>query len=342
MIKNKIKLSTLLTLAICLLIVLILPTKMSSYTMRVVNNALIFGIVSYGLSIMLGMGGQISFAGLTFMGGGAFAAANLCSGRWGFWLDPVLAIFVSAVLMAILALVIGMIILKLNGSFFTFATIALVQVTYTFFVNYKPLFGGAGGITNIAQMKIFGIEFGNNYFTWFYFLAIVVAIVAFFVERVRQTELGRSLAFIRDNDTAALTFGINVYRTKVIAFTISGFLGGLGGALYALQMRFVGADMFTYERSTLFIIMTMVGGVNSSIGVLVGSLIITVLPELLRNVPGIDRYLQLSYGLLVIVMMVFMPMGIAGMFNALKKNIKIKVASRKTSKNLNEVKEASK
>ncbi|MGI6083948.1 MAG: branched-chain amino acid ABC transporter permease [Acetivibrionales bacterium] len=341
-IKTKIKLSTVILLAICLLLVMILPGKMNDYSIRVINNALIFAIVSYGLSVMLGMGGQLSFGGLTFMGGGAFAVANLCSGRWGFWMDPVQAMLLSAAMMALLAFLLGLILLKLTGTYFTFSTIALVQVSYTFFVNYKPLFGGAGGITNIAQMKIFGIEFGNNYYTWFYFLVILVLIVAVIVERIRQTQLGRSLASIRDNDTAALTFGIDVYRTKVIAFTISGFLGGLAGACYALQMRFTGADMFTYERSTLFIIMTMVGGVNNSFGIVVGSLAITVLPELLRDVPGIDRYLQLSYGLLVIIMMVFMPMGFAGMGSAISKYIKRKFASKNSGNNSKEIKEATK
>ncbi|WRS27351.1 branched-chain amino acid ABC transporter permease [Oscillospiraceae bacterium MB08-C2-2] len=326
--KAKVKISTILLFALCIAAVLFLPGQTNDYSMRVVNNALIFAIVSYGLSIMLGMGGQLTFGGLAFMGGGAFTAANLCSGRLGFWLDPVLAILISALLMGVMAFGLGLILLKLKDTYFTFSTIALVQVAYTFFVNYKPLFGGAGGISNIAEMKIFGVGFGNNYNLWFYFLVVVLAIVAFVVERIRQTQLGRSLASIRDNDTAALTLGVNVYRTKVLAFAIAGIFAGLAGACYALQMRFIGADMFTYERSTLFIIMAMVGGVNNSFGIIIGSLVITVLPEVLRGVPGIDRYLQLSYGLLVIVLMVFMPMGLAGMASALSKRFKAFISKK--------------
>lgn len=326
--KVKVKISSIILFAICILSVVILPGQTNDYSMRIVNNALIFAIVSYGLSIMLGMGGQLTFGGLAFMGGGAFTAANLCSGRLGFWLDPVLAILVSCLFMGVVAFGLGLILLKLKDTYFTFSTIALVQVAYTFFVNYKPFFGGAGGISNIAEMKIFGIGFGNNYHYWFYFLVVVVAIVAFIVERIRQTQFGRSLASIRDNDTAALTLGVNVYRTKVIAFTIAGMFGGLAGACYALQMRFIGADMFTYERSTLFIIMAMVGGVSNSFGIIIGSLVITVLPELLRGVPGIDRYLQLFYGLLVIVLMVFMPMGLAGMGSAFSNWLKRKIGKQ--------------
>lgn len=308
--------------------IIIIPQILTGYPLMVVNTGLMFSIVSFSLSLLLGMGGQLSFAGLTFMGIGAYFVGNMCSGRLGFWLNPQVSVLLGTIVSGAIAFLLGLLLFKLKGTYFTFATIALVQVSFSFFQNYEPAFGGPGGISNIAPLQIGKITF-TNALTWFYFLSIVLIIVSIVVERIRQTKLGRSLASIRDNETAALTLGVNVYMTKVIAFTIAGMLAAIAGGFYALHNRFIGSDMFTFERSTLFIIMAMVGGVNSSIGVVIGSMLITVLPELLRSM---ERYLQFFYGFLVIIFMVFMPMGLAGLFSNTFAWIKSKLFEIKTSK----------
>ena len=164
-------------------------------------------------------------------------------------------------------------------------------------------------------------------------LAILVTIVALLVERIRSTQLGRSLAAIRDNETAALTLGVNVYRTKIIAFIITGILGALAGGLYALNNGFISSDMFNFERSTLVIIITMIGGVNNSFGIVLGSILINVIPEMLgEDFTVISRLLQLIYGVLVIIMMIFMPMGIAGLVSTVYNKIKMSVKKKNSEK----------
>lgn len=328
-IKFNIKPVTILLLLLCGIAVVMLPKSLTGYSLMVVNTGLMFIIVSFGLSLMLGMGGLLSFAGVAFMGGGAYFAANLSSGRLGFYLDTTVIILLAPIVLGVIAYLLGSILLKLKGTYFTFATIALVQVAFSFYQNYVPFFGGPAGISNISKLTIGSIRF-DKAVEWFYLLVICVALVAFIIERIRRTQLGRSLAAIRDNDTAALTLGVNVYKTKVIAFTIAGMLAAFAGALYALHSGFIGSDMFTFERSTVFIIMAMVGGVNNTFGIIVGSLLITVLPEVMR---GLQRYLQLIYGLAVIVMMVLMPMGLAGMGEAAMKWLKNKL-KRKNGKPL--------
>lgn len=312
------------------LAILFVPKALTGYTLIVANTGLMFAIVSFSISIMLGMGGQLSFAGLTFMGLGAYFVANMCSGRLGFWMNSPLAVILGSALAGVIAFALGLLLFKLKGSYFTFATIALVQVSYSFFQNYAPLFGGPGGIADIAPLQI-----GSTTFTdpknWFVFLTIVLALVTLVVERIRQTKLGRSLASVRDNETAALTLAVNVYMTKVKAFAISGALAALAGGLYALHNRFIGSDMFTFERSTLFIIMAMVGGVNNSLGVVIGSMLITVLPEMLR---GVERYLQFLYGFMVIIFMVFMPMGLTGLFSSIVSQIRHKYLPKKSGKEI--------
>lgn len=206
----------------------------------------------------------------------------------------------------------------MSGTYFTFATIAVVSVAYAFFLNYKPLFGGAEGISKIDNFKLFGIEMVEHE-QWFLILLTITILVALIVERIRKTQLGRSLASIRDNETAAKTFGVNTYMTKVYAFTIAAALAGLSGALYAFQGNYAVSDLFTYNNATQYIIMAMLGGVNSTIGVLVGSLLVKVVPEVFR---AFDSYVQLFWGVAIILLMIFMPDGFAGLAKSMARRVK--------------------
>ena len=318
-----------ITLVIALvLFIIIISSALSGYSMSIVNVALMFAIVAYGISVMLGMGGQLTFAAVSFMGGGAYFIANVCTDRFGINMPTLPALLLTPVVFAGIAFVIGQLLLKLKGTYFTFATIALVQVAYAFYNNYKPVFGGADGISGVPTLDLFGYKF-TSYNTWFYVLITCVVIVALLVERIRTTQLGRSLAAIRDNETAALTMGINAYMTKVIAFTIAGSLAAFGGALWAMHGKFVGADMFNYNNAAQFIIMAMLGGVNNTVGIFVGAILVKVLPEILRS---LQAYMQLIWGVLIILLMVFMPTGLAGLYDQAKAKIKLNLKKRKKGK----------
>lgn len=292
--------------------------KMNNYTILVVNIALINMITAYGLSIMLGMCGQLVFSGVAFMGIGAYTAANLCSGRLGFVVPGVGAVLLSVAFTALFSLATGVLFLRLKSSFCTFATLGFVQVLYTLFLNYEPAFGGPKGIPEIRTLAIGTFVF-DSYKKWYFLLITLVLLIAFLVERIRRTSLGRSLASIRDNEIAAQTLGVNIYRTRVIAFVIAGTFAGLSGALLAQHNRFISGDQFSFAKSTTIVIMSMLGGINSTPGIFIGALIVTFLPEVLR---GLDKYLMFIYGIAVIVMMIFMPMGIGGAVSDLLKNMR--------------------
>lgn len=328
--KLKMKTTTLLILLGALIFVLVIPNVTKGYSMMIVNLGLIYAIAALGVSVMLGMGGQLVFSAVAFMGIGAYLTGNLNSGRLGVTLGTPLVLVITIIVTAVLAYVLGLVLFRLKGTYFTFATIGLVQVAWSFYLNYKPLFGGPDGVSNIANLSILGFS-PENYTQWFYVLVIFVLVIAFLVENVRSSQLGRSLAAIRDNEIAAYTLGIDVYTTKVIAFTIAGVLAAVAGSLYAMHSRFVSSDMFTFERATSYIIMAMLGGVNNTAGVVVGSLLVTALPEWLR---GLQRYLQLIYGIGVVLLMVFMPMGLAGVASNFSKDIKRKLLGKKQSAEL--------
>jgi len=319
--KLNIKISNIVILIAAVSFVLVAPRITAGYFMMVVNMGLIFAIAAFGVCVMLGIGGQLSFATVSFMGFGAYFVANLTSGRMGIIMGSIPVIILMIIATTVVAFSIGLVLFKLKSAYFTFATIGLVQVSWSFYLSYVPLFGGPDGISRIATFDIFGFR-AEDFHQWFYILVVFVLIVVFLVERIKCTQLGRSLAAIRDNEIAAQTLGINIYMTKVIAFTIAGVLAAFAGALYAMHSQFVSADMFTFERTTTYIIMAMLGGVNNTKGVLVGSMLVTLLPEWLR---GMQQYLQLIFGVSVILLMVFMPMGLAGLVTSVGKRLKRKL-----------------
>ncbi len=303
-------------LTICFIaFVIIVPRITTGYSMMVMNIAIINFIAALGLSVMLGLGGLLSFSTVSMMGVGAYFTANLTSGRLGFAIPTLSALMISLVAAGVISLAVGMILLRLRGTYFTFATIALVQVTWSVYLNYKPLCGGPDGISSIPTLDVFGFV-PTDYTQWFYLLIAISLVVGLVVERIRTTSLGRSLASIRDNEIAANTLGVNVYMTKVWGFVVAGILAALAGSLYAMHAKFISADLFTFDVSTTYVIMVMLGGVNSTPGVFVGAVLVMMMPEWLRPV---ERYLKLFYGIGVILLMVFMPMGLAGMANIILK-----------------------
>ncbi len=316
--KKSTKKYLILVIAVVLFYVAVKLLCKTLYTQMVINMALVFCLVSYGISVMLGMGGELSFAGVAFMGIGSFTIANLTTGRFGFTLSPLTSFLIVIPVSAIISFLIGLILLRLKGTFFSFSTIALVQVAYTFFNNYRPLFGGVDGITGIPSTKIFNYTLSNHY-KWFPFLLVFVVLVGFLVERIRTTQLGRSLASCRDNETAARILGVNVYMTKVIAFTIAGVLSAMSGALYSMLIKYASADMFTYATTSKYIIMAMFGGVQSTVGSFIGALIVQVLPQLLKV---LQKYFQLIWGVSIVLLMVLMPEGLTGIYKSIikKKN----------------------
>ena len=221
----------LLLLLFLIVAIVMVPKLFSGYKLKVINISLIYSLLVLSLTIILGMGGQMSFAAIPFMGLGAYTVANFCSGRLGFYLNPVVALLVAIVGVGIFGFLLGLILMKLKGVFFTFSTIAFAQVALSFFSQYRPLFGGPDGINKIETLYI-GTLWFDTPVKWFYLMLVLVVVAALIVERIRATKFGRSLACIRDNNTAALTLGVDTYMTRVYAFTCQAVIAALAGGIY--------------------------------------------------------------------------------------------------------------
>lgn len=310
--------SSLLCLLVVVFAILIYTgTVTKNYTIKVINTALLNSLVAYGLSLMLGVGGQLVFSGITFMGIGAYTTANLLTGRLGITCSSTAAMMYSLLVAGIIAIVFGMLFMRLRGVFCTFATIGLVTICYSLFAFYQPLFGRPDGISGIPSWTLFGHTL-KGYREWFYVLLIIVLLVGLVMERIRGSRFGRALSAVRDNEIAAQTLGVNLYWTRVFAFVIASLFAALGGSLFAMHNKFVFANSFSYNQSINVLVMAMLGGINSTPGILIGAVLVTFLPELLRNVSS--GLIMLTYGVLVIFLMIFMPMGIGGLLeNGFKK-----------------------
>ena len=184
------KIGYIIAIIFCAAVFLIVPQESvtTSYMMKVINEGLIFSIAVLGLSIIFGMGGQITFATAGIMGIGAYATAILTTMfNW----EPLAAI-IAAVLFAIfISTFLGMALFRLRGTYFAFSTIALSEVLYTIFSNWMDVTGGPDGIKGIPDLKIVFFTF-DNYYDYFRIFFIVTIVCFLFVERIRKTYFGRA------------------------------------------------------------------------------------------------------------------------------------------------------
>ncbi len=298
-----------------LIIIIPLIKDMNSYYLTVINTAMLYFMAVLGIRLVLGMGGQMSFAAVAFMGLGAFVTGQLCK-NYGF--NPLIALILGTVIGLVFSMLAGMVLLRMKGPFFIFGTISLLNIMATIFQNFRPLSGGQDGLYGIPKLSIFKFEI-SSLNQWFYLLLVVSILCALLVQRISKSSFGRSLMAVRDDDLAASVMGVNVYRTKLIAFTIAGGMAALSGGLLAFHNGVVSASLFTFDVQLKFLIMAMLGGIQSTLGSVIGTFIVQMLPEVLRP---LLNYMNLVYGIGIVFLMIFMPMGLVGMFQSIRNKIK--------------------
>ena len=295
--------SILLSIPIVLLVCLI-PFVSNSYILRVVNQMLITYLCVMSLYVINGMCGQSSFATAGFWGVGAYITGILCT---KFNCPAIISMLASIAGTALLAFLIGLPLFRLRRYYFTFSTVGVMMILNSLFLNWTPVTGGAMGVANIPSFNLLGMsvstETGN-----FFFILFVVVLITIATKVLYHSALGRSFMAIRDNETAARCLGNNSLLTKDIAFAISGAICGTAGALYAFLTGYLSSTTFSYTQSTLYLVMLMVGGSSTAAGAAIGSIIFSLLPEIFRS---LKDYMQLFYGIGVMILMVVLPDGLS-------------------------------
>lgn len=276
----------------------------TGYVLNISLQATTYAIAVLGLTIVLGLCGQINLAQAAFFGLGAYAV-GIGQTEYGlnFWACLLIGTGVAAGFGALL----GASTLRLGGHYLAMVTISFQQILTLVLINWIPVTKGPDGVRAIPRPGF--LSDGSSYLA---FCIAVLAGVGFLVWRLRDTRLGRAMRAVRDNELAAGVAGIDVYRTKVTAFALSAILGGIGGGLFAGGFSYVSPDQFSFAESVVFLTMVLLGGVASPIGAVIGTGLLILIPEWLRFLKSIPGLYLAIYGAAVILIVVFMPDGIWG------------------------------
>ena len=242
-------------------------------------GAVIYAIIGLSLNVLIGYVGTISLGHQAFVGIGAFTAAYM-AGQQG---QPFLVgVVVAAILGAVQALALGGLALRISGLYFALITLSYGVLAQESLFNIKSLTGGgAGAFATIPT------GFRSYYFICLGFLAIVV----YADWRLMKTKGGRALLALRENPRVAATFGIDVKSYMLVGFAVSGLFAGIGGALLAHRDEVVDPTLFSFPLALLFVLMTVVGGLRSRTGIIIGSALFALLRVLVEEIPGFERTL---------------------------------------------------
>jgi branched-chain amino acid transport system permease protein len=293
-------------LAIGILVVPLLTN--SNYLLRLVNIALIFGMLSVSLNIVLGYTGQIALGHAAFFGIGAYAAALMTAKGSGLMFWP--AFVAAGVITGAFGLLIGIPTLRLKGRYLALATLGFGEIGREIFFNWREVTHGMDGIAGIPAPSLGFLTFGTDK-SFFYLALIILAVLMLVTTRIERSKYGRHFAAIRDAEMAAGTCGINVSKLKIVAFGISATVAGFAGSLYAHLTTFISPDVFVFDVTAQILSMVLIGGIGTTWGPVLGAFMLTFLPELLRVSKA---YYQLFYGVGIVVLIVFLPMGLLGLW----------------------------
>ncbi len=273
--------------------------------------------------------GKLSIAHAAFMGIGGYTSA-LAVMRLG--LPYLLALPLSGLMGACIAILVGRLLLKLQGVYFVLVTFALGEVIRLFFVNLVEPFGGPTGIINIPPPKI--TVFPGATFTilskvsYYYLVLLVMLITLFLIQRIYQSSIGKAMDCTRETEHLAEFTGINTFQQKMFAFAAGGFFAGLAGSLFAHYYRYISPESFTFWESVNLIVINVVGGMGGITGPILGSIFLVPLPEFLR---GFVEYQRVLYGLILILTLWFMPAGMLGVLNKILDWMKAKKSRKEAS-----------
>jgi len=274
----------------------------------------IYAIASQAWNLIGGYTGQISLGQNAFFGLGAFTMALLwvydVTGT-GYWFDPVL-IILAAMAPAILAVLVGLPLLsRLRGDYFSFGTLGIGMILTVLFLNGGGFTGGGEGKLLIKYVPDdLVINLRTHYWAAFFAAVLATAIVYF----MTTSRLGLALKAIREDEVSAASHGINILKYKIIAFAVAAALAGVAGAIYTYYLLHP-MPMNVFSQNWLFlpIMMTVFGGTGTIIGPWIGAFALYAISYYADTIPGFEGWYPVILGVIIILVMLFLPSGVAGL-----------------------------
>lgn len=283
-----------------------LPFGLSDYYTDVFTLAMLYAMLAVALNITVGYTGVFVMGFIAFYAIGAYTMGLLTTKYhlMGFWPAlPLCGLFSMAA-----GLLLGFPTLRLKGDYLAIVTLGFGEIVRLLLNNLDSFTGGPNGISGIPRPS-FGPFVLDGVMPYYFFCLAMLVTMIVIVRRLERSRFGRSWIAIRENELAAGVLGIDVFRKYLLSFSISSFLGGIAGALFASKQGFVSPESFTFFESVLVLCMVVIGGIGSIPGSVLGALMLIVLPEMLRE---FALYRMLLFGTLIIAFMVFRPSGIMG------------------------------
>ena len=298
------KIATLFTVLGALL-VLALPQYLKNYGIYLLTYWLIFIIATMGLNLTIGYAGQKSLGHAAFFGIGAYTVAIMMKAGISFWLG----LPAAALICFVVGLILGFPALRVQSIYLAFATLGFNTAIWLVMRNEEWLTGGTFGINNIARPVLFGYSLEANR-PYYYFVLVVALILAALLWGLLRSPWGKAFKALRDNPIRAESLGVNIRNYTLLSFAIGAVYAGIAGALFASLVQFIEPAPFAVGASIMMYLMVVVGGAGYFLGPIVGAAVGVVLPEWLRDVPGVSNWYLPMFGAAVVLLMIWLPDGL--------------------------------
>ncbi|MES3040359.1 MAG: ABC transporter ATP-binding protein [Pseudomonadota bacterium] len=306
------------------------------YWVRILDFCLLYAVLALGLNIVVGYAGLLDLGYIAFYAVGAYLFALLASPHFDLHWSPWLILPLGALAAGLAGALLGAPTLRLRGDYLAIVTLGFGEIVRLFMNNLdRPIniTNGPQGISGIDPVSVGSFSFGGSLQLggislgsaqlYFYLLLALVFVVVVICRRLENSRIGRAWVAIREDEIAASAMGINTRNMKLLAFAMGASFGGIGGGLFASFQGFVSPESFTLMESVMILCMVVLGGMGNIAGVILGAVLLTLTPELLRAVINpLQRELfgrmvvdpenlrMLLFGMAMILIMLFRPAGL--------------------------------
>ncbi|AZR83734.1 branched-chain amino acid ABC transporter permease [Bordetella pertussis] len=296
--------------ALCALVLIALPALLNDpFITHLGVRAATYAIVVMGLTLFAGYTGQISLGHAAFFGLAAYLSGMMAKAG----VPYLVSVPVATAAVGVLGCLVGMLVLRTSGHYLALASIAVAVIVQAIIKN-STITGGPSGLTAVPAPDFFGWSLTSDLGYYYY---VLLCMFAGFVilRRVIDSRTGDALQAIANNELAAQSLGIPVFRYKVLSFTISTLFAAFAGTLFVHYDGFIDPDRLGIHVSVLFLIMTFVGGIGNIYGSVIGAFALTIIEECAQE---FGQYNILVYGLLLALVILFLPKGLVDLPNKLK------------------------
>jgi branched-chain amino acid transport system permease protein len=289
----------------------LLPLAASPYALLLMLPFVGYGIALLGFNLLFGTTGLLSFGHALFLGVGAYTAAALTS-KFGI-LSFELILIAAALLSALVSLVIGMLCVRYTRIFFGMLTLAFGMLFHSFLFKFYAVTGGDQGM-RVLRPLLLGMEWrgGKTAFLtgpFYYYALILFALLGLAMWRITQSPFGLHLRAIRENAGKAAYVGVEIFRMRLAAFVISAVYGGIGGTILAVTTGLADPELAYWTHSGNLVFMAVLGGSGTFAGPAIGALVFVVLQDF---VMAVTQYWRFVMGSVLVLLVIFMPQGLAG------------------------------